>query len=262
MMEYPTETILSRGLLGFVVFGTAIVIVSADEPVDPNGEVDWIGAYLGVGALILFNFVWKYVFPTRNVPKHQKLIHQQPSTIGWMEQPLRDSPSYPVRNSLCRLRVLGIQGCQGSNTTFQHMESAFVRHSHARHSLLLHELGYLFLVYEHLHANDPRRQPHQSWSPIPALDRRWLCECLLRCMARPPSTGPSHHWHGLPGHGHHQRSPVHDSSTFDLLGHGVSSNVYLSLHDRLNHYQCSNHCKQHRTHEVSRRCGVSGRDVT
>ena len=67
MMEYPTETILSRGLLGFVVFGAAIVIVSADEPVDPNGEVDWVGAYLGVGALILFNFVWKYVFLTRNV---------------------------------------------------------------------------------------------------------------------------------------------------------------------------------------------------
>lgn len=108
-MEYPTETILSRGLLGFVVFGAAIVIVSADEPVDPNGEVNWIGADLGVGALILHHFVWKYVFPTRNVPKHQKLIHQQPSTIGWMEQPLRDSPSYPVRNSLCRLRVLGIQ---------------------------------------------------------------------------------------------------------------------------------------------------------
>lgn len=49
----------SRGLLGFVVYGTAMVIVPGDEPVDPNGEVDWIGAYLGVGALILFNFVWK-----------------------------------------------------------------------------------------------------------------------------------------------------------------------------------------------------------
>ena len=72
MMEYTTETTLSRGLLGAVVFGTAIVIVSADEPVDPNGEVDWVGAYLGVGALILFNFVWKYVFPSRNVPNIKK----------------------------------------------------------------------------------------------------------------------------------------------------------------------------------------------
>ena len=49
----------SRGLLGFVVYGTAIVTVPVDEPLDPNGEVDWVGAYLGVGALILFNFVWK-----------------------------------------------------------------------------------------------------------------------------------------------------------------------------------------------------------
>ncbi|KAK3177154.1 hypothetical protein OEA41_008482 [Lepraria neglecta] len=48
----------SRGLLGFVVYGIAMVTVPADEPQDPNGEVDWMGAYLGVGALVLFNFVW------------------------------------------------------------------------------------------------------------------------------------------------------------------------------------------------------------
>lgn len=47
------------GLLGLVVYGTAIISVPPDEPVDPNGSVDWIGAYLGVGGLILFNFVWK-----------------------------------------------------------------------------------------------------------------------------------------------------------------------------------------------------------
>ena len=49
----------SRGLLGFAVYGTAMVTVPRDEPVDPKGETDWIGAYLGLGALILFNFVWK-----------------------------------------------------------------------------------------------------------------------------------------------------------------------------------------------------------
>ncbi|KAL8921864.1 MAG: hypothetical protein Q9172_003797 [Xanthocarpia lactea] len=46
------------GLLGFVVYGAAILLVPEDKPVDPNGKVDWVGAYLGVGALILFNFVW------------------------------------------------------------------------------------------------------------------------------------------------------------------------------------------------------------
>lgn len=45
--------------MGFVVYGTAIIVATADEPVDPNGEVDWVGASLGVSALILFNFVWK-----------------------------------------------------------------------------------------------------------------------------------------------------------------------------------------------------------
>ncbi|KAL8684577.1 MAG: hypothetical protein Q9218_008235, partial [Villophora microphyllina] len=46
------------GLLGFVVYGMAILLVPEDKPIDPNGKVDWFGAYLGVGGLILFNFVW------------------------------------------------------------------------------------------------------------------------------------------------------------------------------------------------------------
>jgi len=41
----------------------ALVAIPGDEPVDPEGTIDWVGAYLGVGALILFNFVWKCVSP-------------------------------------------------------------------------------------------------------------------------------------------------------------------------------------------------------
>jgi MFS family permease len=48
-----------RGLLGLVVYGTVIMTVPADEPVDPTGKIDFVGAYLGVGGLTLFNFVWK-----------------------------------------------------------------------------------------------------------------------------------------------------------------------------------------------------------
>ncbi|KAH6639609.1 major facilitator superfamily domain-containing protein [Boeremia exigua] len=46
------------GMLGLTVYGTAIFLSPQDEPVDPNGKIDWVGAYLGVGGLILFNFVW------------------------------------------------------------------------------------------------------------------------------------------------------------------------------------------------------------
>ncbi|KAB8300498.1 hypothetical protein EYC80_000663 [Monilinia laxa] len=49
---------LMLGLLGFVVYGVAITAVDSDIPIDPKGTVDWIGSYLGVAALILFNFVW------------------------------------------------------------------------------------------------------------------------------------------------------------------------------------------------------------
>jgi hypothetical protein len=48
-------------MLGFVVYGGVIVTTPADDAVDPDEKVDWIGAYLGVAGLVLFNFVWKCV---------------------------------------------------------------------------------------------------------------------------------------------------------------------------------------------------------
>ncbi|KAI8284082.1 putative MFS-type transporter [Colletotrichum sp. SAR11_57] len=55
--SYP----LTQGtaLLGSVIFGLFIIIVPGEPtPMDPLGKVDYIGAYLGVCGLILFNFVW------------------------------------------------------------------------------------------------------------------------------------------------------------------------------------------------------------
>lgn len=51
------------GMLGAAVFGAVALLVPQAPPSDQGGKVDWIGAYLGVGGLILFNFVWKCVFP-------------------------------------------------------------------------------------------------------------------------------------------------------------------------------------------------------
>ncbi|KAF0331349.1 efflux pump antibiotic resistance protein [Colletotrichum asianum] len=46
-------------LLGSVIFGLFIIIVPGEPtPMDPLGKVDYIGAYLGVSGLIVFNFVW------------------------------------------------------------------------------------------------------------------------------------------------------------------------------------------------------------
>ncbi|KAK4500417.1 hypothetical protein PRZ48_008606 [Zasmidium cellare] len=45
-------------ILGAVVFSGMALTLPWDSPVDSKGSIDWIGAYLGVGGLILFNFVW------------------------------------------------------------------------------------------------------------------------------------------------------------------------------------------------------------
>ncbi|KAL7924334.1 major facilitator superfamily domain-containing protein [Trichoderma austrokoningii] len=45
-------------VLGSVVYGAAIMVVPDDEPLDPGGTIDWVGAYLGMAGLIPFNFIW------------------------------------------------------------------------------------------------------------------------------------------------------------------------------------------------------------
>ncbi|KAI3318441.1 MFS general substrate transporter [Xylariaceae sp. AK1471] len=45
-------------LLGGIVFGATSLAIEKDVPLDPHGGVDIVGSYLGVGGLILFNFVW------------------------------------------------------------------------------------------------------------------------------------------------------------------------------------------------------------
>jgi len=62
----------------------ALVAIPADEPVDPEGTIDWVGAYLGVGALILFNFVWKCVSPRLSplILEYSSFSSQAP-IVGW-----------------------------------------------------------------------------------------------------------------------------------------------------------------------------------
>lgn len=45
--------------LGTVGFSTVALLVPDALPSDKSGNIDWIGSYLGVGGLILFNFAWK-----------------------------------------------------------------------------------------------------------------------------------------------------------------------------------------------------------
>jgi hypothetical protein len=45
-------------MLGTFVFTAALCSIPRDDPVDPGGNIDWVGAYLGIAGLILFNFAW------------------------------------------------------------------------------------------------------------------------------------------------------------------------------------------------------------
>ena len=48
-----------RALLGIVVFSSLWLVLPAEDAVDVSEKMDWFGSALGIGALILFNFVWK-----------------------------------------------------------------------------------------------------------------------------------------------------------------------------------------------------------
>ncbi|KAG9235205.1 major facilitator superfamily domain-containing protein [Amylocarpus encephaloides] len=45
-------------IVGAVEIAAVLILVPGAEPSDKGGRIDWIGAYLGVTGLILFNFVW------------------------------------------------------------------------------------------------------------------------------------------------------------------------------------------------------------
>jgi len=48
-----------RAMLGAAVFAAVTLLVPGAAASDPEGKIDWLGAYFGVGGLVLFNFVWK-----------------------------------------------------------------------------------------------------------------------------------------------------------------------------------------------------------
>ncbi|KAJ9134112.1 Major facilitator superfamily [Pleurostoma richardsiae] len=48
----------SMAIAGACVFGVLGCLIPNDKPVDKGGKIDWIGAALGAGGLILFNVAW------------------------------------------------------------------------------------------------------------------------------------------------------------------------------------------------------------
>lgn len=75
--------------MGVLVTALVVFVVPGEtEPLDKHGRVDYIGCYLGVGGLILFNFVWKLVsiyHPCpRPIPSSQVDTQIQSSPIRWL----------------------------------------------------------------------------------------------------------------------------------------------------------------------------------
>lgn len=57
--EHNPLTIGPSATMGLVFFGAAILAVPSDMPLDPSGDIDWIGSAMALVGMILFNFVWK-----------------------------------------------------------------------------------------------------------------------------------------------------------------------------------------------------------
>ncbi|KAL2859396.1 MFS general substrate transporter [Aspergillus pseudodeflectus] len=48
----------SLAIVGTVIFASLAVLLPSDYPVDKNGRIDWVGAFLGTAGLIVFNVSW------------------------------------------------------------------------------------------------------------------------------------------------------------------------------------------------------------
>jgi hypothetical protein len=42
-----------------VLFAGVWFVLPKEEAGDKDGNVDWLGAFLGIGALVVFNVAWK-----------------------------------------------------------------------------------------------------------------------------------------------------------------------------------------------------------
>ncbi|KAL2018456.1 hypothetical protein VTK56DRAFT_812 [Thermocarpiscus australiensis] len=109
------------GLLGAVVYGTAIASVSADEPVDP---------------------IRRRIFGPRRADFVQ--ICLEPSASSWVGRAIRNCPCHRLRPPLCRILLLGNEGCEGANSPLQYLEQPFVRHTYDHHFFSFISLGIYF----------------------------------------------------------------------------------------------------------------------
>jgi hypothetical protein len=76
--------IISRAILASIGFAALWLILPREDVVDKEGTVDWIGACLGICALVTFSFVWKYAVPRYFVIPTNFVPSQAPA-VGWTE---------------------------------------------------------------------------------------------------------------------------------------------------------------------------------
>lgn len=57
--EKHTDFLSCRSCLGAVSFGSLFFTFPPEDPVDKDGKIDVIGAFLGLSGLLLFSVAWK-----------------------------------------------------------------------------------------------------------------------------------------------------------------------------------------------------------
>ncbi len=66
-----------------IVFGGLGLLLPPEDPTSKSEPMDWIGSFLGISGLIIFNFVWKYVFWTLRHSICANPGNSQAPTAGW-----------------------------------------------------------------------------------------------------------------------------------------------------------------------------------
>lgn len=58
-------------------------VLPKEHPIDKGGRIDYIGAFLGLSSLLLYNIAWKYVLLTRLSLSNADPISSQAPAVGW-----------------------------------------------------------------------------------------------------------------------------------------------------------------------------------
>ncbi len=219
---YYQLTHINSAIAGICIFGPLFYLLPVDQPIDRNGKVDWIGAALGSGGLILFSVAWKWV----SLRVFQKTLGANRYAVKLQQAagiPLSRLPSFSPLFSLSgRFCYLGAKLRLVPHHAAGYMDGTVLLRFSSGFSLQLHVQRNLSLVHGCVAPLAPLRKHSAVRSRVVSF--RHLCDSwhICRCVADTAHLSAMDNGHWVDVYFDCEPLAGNDAGVSELLGTGFS----------------------------------------